>query len=125
MVGRHQKRSAIGIEGEARPVRFLLQRQRDQICERTLIAVMGPDEALSSKRTEGWKSLPVPRGRTDGAFKLPAESSEVGNWHGRVEKLTLSAAVQACGPQGAANSVSPAVVAGEAGFGDEDADFGI
>src|SRR6267143_5728860 len=89
MVGRHQKRSAIGIEGEAGLVRFLLQRQRDQICDRTLIAVMGPDETLSGKRTEGWKSLPVPRGRTDGAFKLLPESSEVGSWHGRVQKADL------------------------------------
>src|SRR6267154_1302409 len=97
MVGRHQKRSAIGIEGEARLVRFLVERQRDQIRERTLIAVMGPDEALSAKRTEGWKSLPVPGGRTDGAFQLPAERSEVGSWHGRVQKLILSAAIQACG----------------------------
>src|SRR5712664_2648502 len=97
MVGRHQKRSAIGIEGEARTVRFLLQRQRDQICDRTLIAVMGPDETLSPKRSEGWKSLPVPRGRTDGACKLLAESDEVGSWHGRVQKPMLSAAIQACG----------------------------
>src|SRR3984893_10920564 len=97
MVGRHQKRSAIGIEGEARLVRVLLQRQRDQICDRTLIAVMGPDETLSTRRTQGWKSLPVPRGRTDGAFELLPDSSEVGSGHGRVQMLMLSAAIQTCG----------------------------
>src|SRR6202030_2183901 len=97
MVGRGQKRSAIGIEGEARLVRFPLQRQRDQICDRTLIAVMGPDETLSAKRTQGGKGLPVPRGRTDGAFKLLPDSSEVGSWHGRIQKLILRAAIQACG----------------------------
>src|SRR6185312_14480952 len=66
---RHEKRSAISIQGKARLVWFLLQAEGDQIAQRPLAAVMGPGETLAGSRIESRKSFPVPGRRPDGLLK--------------------------------------------------------
>src|SRR6266851_1442382 len=77
----HKKRPAVCIQRQARLVRFLLRRQRYQISDGALFAVMCPDEALAGDRVESGESLPVPGRRADGRLDLLAEAGGIGCRH--------------------------------------------
>src|SRR5258708_13685172 len=78
---RHQKRPAICVQRQARLVRLLVERERDQIAQRSFFAVMRPHKSLARCRTKCREGLPVPRRRSDGALELLPKAGDVGSCH--------------------------------------------
>src|SRR2546425_4268286 len=61
--------TAIGVQRQPRLVGLLLQRERNQVTEGALVAMVSPDKTLSGGGIQGGKSFPIPRSRTNGVGK--------------------------------------------------------